>query len=146
MLITTLYMIMDSNYISKNRCKFLLRYHLIFVCKYRRKVLASNNISSDIKKLSADIASKHDVEIKYMETDKDHIHYMIETTPNINLSDFVRVLKQYTSYHIWQKYEPYLSKCYWHERTFWSDGYFIASIGEVSSTTLQYYIENQGKN
>ena len=81
-----------------------------------------------------------------METDKDHIHYMIETTPNINLSDFVRVLKQYTTYHIWQKYESYLSKCYWHERTFWSDGYFIASIGEVSSTTLQYYIENQGKN
>lgn len=100
MLITNLYRDMDSNYISKNRCKFLLRYHLIFVCKYRRKVLAGNNISSDIKKLSSDIASKHRVEIKYMETDKDRIHYMIETTPNINLSDFVRVLKQYTTYHI----------------------------------------------
>lgn len=129
-----------------NRNKYLLRYHLIFVCKYRRKLLCGNNIATDIKKLSLDIATKHNVEIHYMETDKDHIHYMIETSPNINLSDFVRVLKQYTTYHIWQKYESYLSKCFWHERTFWSDGYFIASIGEVSSATLKHYIENQGRN
>ena len=91
---------MGNAYISKNRCKFLLRYHLIFVCKYRRKLLAGNNISSDIKKLSEQIANRHNVIIKYMETDKNHIHYMIETIPNINLSDFVRTLKQYTTYHI----------------------------------------------
>lgn len=123
----------------------MLRYHLIFVCKYRLKILAGNNISSDIKKLSFEIAERHNVEIKYVEVDKDHIHYMIETTPNINLSDFVRVLKQYTTYHIWRKYENYLSKCFWNEKTFWSDGYFIASIGEVSAETLKHYIENQGK-
>lgn len=35
---------------------------------------------------------------------------------------------------------------FWKERTFWSDGYFISSIGEVSSDTLKHYIENQGKN
>lgn len=136
---------MNNEYKHGYRHKFLLRYHLIFVTKYRRQTLTSQNISSDVKNLSLEIATKHNVEIKYMETDKDHIHYMIETTPNINLSDFVRVLKQYTSYHMWKKYEPYLSKCYWHERTFWSDGYFIASIGEVSSETLKQYIENQGK-
>jgi putative transposase len=43
-----------------------------------------------------------------MEVDKDHIHYMIETRPNINLSDFVRTMKSYTTYHIWQKYSAYL--------------------------------------
>ena len=136
---------MNNDYISKNRCSFLLRFHLILVCKYRRKLLSGNNISNDIKKLSTKIAEKHEVQIKYVETDKDHIHYMVETTPNINLSNFVRTLKQYTAYHIWQKYESYLSKCLWNERTFWSDDYFIASIGEVSSKTLKYYIENQSK-
>lgn len=136
---------MENDYKHGNRNKFLLRYHLIFVCKFRRRVLTGNNIASDIKRLSLEIAEKHNVKIKYMETDQNHIHYMIETTPNINLSNFVRVLKQYTTYHIWVKYEPYLSKCFWHEKTFWSDGYFIASIGEVSSETLKHYIENQGK-
>lgn len=80
-----------------------------------------------------------------METDNDHIHYMIETTPNINLSNYVRTLKSFTTFHLWQKYNYFLSKIYWKEKTFWSDGYFISTIGDVSSTTLRQYIENQGK-
>lgn len=136
---------MNKDYKHGHRHKFLLRYHLILVCKYRRRILSANNISSDIKTLATQISDSHNIYIHYMEADKDHLHLMIETTPNINLSDFVRTLKSYTTYHIWEKYTPYLSKCFWNERTFWSDGYFISSIGEVSSDTLKHYIENQGK-
>lgn len=137
---------MDTKYRSKGHCKFLLRYHLILVCKYRLKLMSASNISSDIKKLSEQIAKKHNVDIWYLESDKDHIHYMIEVEPNTNLANFVKTLKSYTTYHIWKKYPNYLRKCFWKERTFWSDGYFIASIGEVSSDTLKKYIENQGKS
>lgn len=137
---------MDTKYRSKGHCKFLLRYHLILVCKYRLKLMSASNISSDIKKLSEQIAKKHNVDIWYLESDKDHIHYMIEVEPNMNLANFVKTLKSYTTYHIWKKYPNYLRKCFWKERTFWSDGYFIASIGEVSSDTLKEYIENQGKS
>ena len=82
--------------------------------------------------------------IRYMETDKDHIHYMIETEPTVRLSDLVRTLKSYTTFHIWKKYPNYLSKCFWKEKTFWTDGYFICSVGNVSEETLRKYIENQG--
>jgi putative transposase len=75
-----------------------------------------------------------------MEVDKDHIHYMIETTPNINLSNLVRTMKSDITYHIWKKYSNYLSKCFWKERTFFSDGYFISSIGNVSRNTSKNYI------
>lgn len=78
---------MNTEYRSKGHSKFLLRYHLILVCKYRLKIMAANNISSDIKKLSKKIASRHEVNIWHVEADKDHIHYMIETTPNTNLKD-----------------------------------------------------------
>ena len=71
---------------------------------------------------------------------------MIETDLNINLSDFVRVLKQCTLYHLWQKYSSYLSKIFWSEKTFWSDGYFIASIREISTEALKHCIENRGKD
>lgn len=137
---------MDTKYRSKGHCKFLLRYHLILVCKYRLKLMSASNISSDIKKLSEQIAKKHNVDIWYLESDKDHIHYMVEVEPNTNLANFVKTLKSYTTYHIWKKYPNYLRKCFWKERTFWSDSYFIASIGEVSSDTLKEYIENQGKS
>lgn len=133
-----------GNWKSKGHSKFLLQYHLILVCKYRKKLLAGNNISNDIKKMSSDICSKHNVVIKYMETDKDHIHYMIETDPTIRISDFVRMLKSYTTFHIWKKYPEYLSKCFWREKTFCTDGYFVCSVGNVSEETLRQYIENQG--
>ena len=136
---------MANTYKSGSHNKYLLQYHLIFVCKYRKKLLSVNKIASDIKKLSLEICSKHNVVVHYMEVDKDHIHHMIETIPNINLSNLVRTMKSYTSYHIWEKYSTYLSKCLWKERKFWSDSYFISSIGNVSQETLQHYIENQGK-
>ena len=79
-----------------------------------------------------------------MEVDKDHIHYMIETRPNINLSDFVRTMKSYVIYHIKELYKPYLRKCVWKEKTSFTDGYFIRSVGNVSEKTLKEYIENQG--
>ena len=136
---------MITEYCHGKRVKYLLRYHLILVCKYRISCLADTKISESLKFLSTNISEKHSVEILFMEVDNDHIHYMIQTSPNINLSNYVRVLKQYTTYHLWKKYYDYLRDYFWHEKTFWSDGYFIASIGEVSSATLQQYIENQGK-
>lgn len=77
-----------DNWKSKSRHKYLLQYHLIFVCKYRKKMLTPR-ISEDIKQLSFEICKRMGVEIKTMETDKDHIHYMIETEPAISISELL---------------------------------------------------------
>lgn len=135
---------MNNNWKSKNRHKFLLQYHLIFVCKYRKKLLANKTISDGIKQFSYEICQKYNVIINKMEADKDHIHYMLETEPNINLSNLVRTIKAYTTYRIWQLHKEYLSRHFWKEHTFWTDGYFICSIGNVSERQLREYIENQG--
>ena len=129
---------------SKNRHKYLLQYQIIFVCKYRKKLLMSKQISDDIKQFSYEICQKHKVIIRYMETDKDHIHYMIETEPTMSISKIVNLMKSYTTYHIWKKYPDYLRKHFWKEHTFWTDGYFVCSVGNVSEEMLRKYIENQG--
>lgn len=120
-----------------------MQYHLIFVCKYRKRLLVKN-ISDEIKQLSYEICNKHNVTIKEMETDKDHIHYFIETEPTISISKIVNLMKSYTTFHIWENNSKYLSKHFWEERTFWTDGYFVCSVGNVSEKTLKEYIENQG--
>ena len=86
---------------SKNRHRYLLQYHIIFVCKYRKKLLISKQISDDIKQFSYEICQKHNVVIKYMETDKDHIHYMTETGPTTSVSKIVNLMKSYTTCHSW---------------------------------------------
>ena len=76
--------------------------------EYRKKLLMSKQISDDIKQFSYEICQKHKVIIRYMETDKDHIHYMIETEPTMSISKIVNLMKNYTTYHIWKRYPDYL--------------------------------------
>ena len=88
----------------------------------RKKLLVSKQISDDIKQFSYEICQRHKVIIRYMETDKDHIHYMIETEPTMSVSKIVNLMKSYTTYHIWERYPNYLRKHFRKEHTFWTDG------------------------
>lgn len=91
-----------------------------------------------------DIPNTRGYEIIAMEADKDHMHFLISYDTTDRVCDIVKIVKQETTYCLWQKYGSFLSKQYWKKRIFWSDGYFACSIGEVSSATIQKYIESQG--
>lgn len=132
----------NKNYKSKNHSKFILTYHIIFTCKYRKKLLIK--YGEDVKQIMYDISKKYDFDIKEMEVDKDHIHMMISSAPKISPLQIVRVLKQKSTIQMWRRYASELKKQYWKENTFWTDGYFCSTIGEVSSETLKHYIQNQG--
>ena len=91
-----------------------------------------------------DISKRYDFDIKEMEVDKDHIHMMISSAPKISPLQIARMLKQQSTIQMWRRYASELKKQYWKENTFWTDGYFCSTIGEVSSETLKHYIQNQG--
>ena len=71
-------------------------------------------------------------------------NFLLSYDTTDRVCDIVKIVKQETTYYLWHKYGSLLSKQYWKKKIFWSDGYFACSIGEVSSTTIQKYIENQG--
>ncbi|RAK13847.1 putative transposase [Anoxybacillus vitaminiphilus] len=130
-------------YISENHSKYLLMCHLIFVCKYRKKLLLK--VGDDIKTEIESIANHYGWQIIEQEIDQDHIHILIRYSPKWSILEIVRLLKQLTTYRMWQKHNKYLSQHFWKERTFWSDGYFSCSIGNVSKEIIQKYIQEQGR-
>ena len=134
---------MDSRYNRHNRRKYSPKVHIDLVTKYHKQLLIGS-IADDIKQKIFDIANTRGYEIIVIETDKDHIHFLLSYDTTDRVSDIVKIVKQETTYHLWQKYSSILSKQYWKEKTFWSDGYSACSIGEVSSATIQKYIESQG--
>ena len=95
--------------------------HLIFVTKYRKR-LFYGAFREDVKQLLFEACVKHHWYIKHMETDKDHVHILLQYNPTDSM----------------------LKKHYWKEHTLWSDGYFAASIGTVSQSVIEHYIEHQG--
>ena len=122
---------MDIRYNRHNRQKYSLKVHIILVTKYRKQLLKDS--------IEDDIANTRDCENIAIETDKDHIHFY-DTADRV--CDIVKIAKQETTYYLWQKYSSVLSRQYW-EKKICPYGYFACSIGEVSSATIQKYIESQ---
>ena len=134
---------MDNGYNRHNRRKYSLKVPIVLVTKYRRQLL-KGTIADDVKQKIFDICNSNSWNMIAMETDKDHVHFLVSYDAADRVCDIVKVVKQQTTYHLWQKYSDFLSRQYWKKKIFWSDGYFACSIGEVSSATIQKYIENQG--
>lgn len=132
----------NREYKTRNHSKFLLKCHLIFVVKYRRKII-HGKLKSDLKSIFLS-AQTNDFKIEVMESDIDHIHFLIDYDPILSISMIVRHLKQISAIEIWKLHENYLMKIFWKHRTFWTKGYFVSSIGNASIDTIHKYIEEQG--
>ena len=132
------------DYTSKNHSKYLLIVHLIFVTEYRKQLLVK--YGDEIKIILEDVSKEKNFKIVTMEVDKDHIHLLVNYSPILSVVEMVRHLKQISTYRIWRQNNNHLdlSKQFWKEKTFWSDGYFACSIGNISKETIEKYIQNQG--
>jgi len=133
----------QKDYISKNHSKFLIKYHIVLVCKYRKKLLIGA-VEYNMKQIMQSISNLSDFDIEVMETDKDHIHMMVRSEPKLSPLQIVRRIKQMSTKAIWEKHENYLRHIFYKENTFWTDGCFVSSVGNVSQETIRKYIENQG--
>ena len=134
---------MQNRYNRNNRRKYNLKVHIVLVTKYRKQILV-NGIDSYLKKTCECIAKQHCWSIIAMETDKDHIHILLEYDTAESVSKIIGAIKQLTTYQMWKSYTNVLQKHYWKQHILWSDGYFACSIGEVSAATIQNYINSQG--
>ena len=128
---------MDNRYNRHNRRKYSLKVHIVLVTKYRKQIL-KGSIADDVKQKIYDICNSKGYGIIAMETDKDHIHFLISYDTTDRVCDIVKLIKQQTTYYLWQKYPNFMFKQYWKKKIFWSDGYFACSIGEVS---VSHYTE-----
>lgn len=123
--------------------KFTLKCHIVFCVKYRKKLLVKSSIAQTIKDTILG-AQTNDFKIQVMEVDKDHIHLLVDYSPNVSVSQIVRLLKQVTTAQVWFGYNTELRKHFWKRRVFWSAGYFVCSTGDASAETIAKYIAEQG--
>lgn len=132
---------------TNSHCKNLILYHLIFVCKYRRKCFSNTDFAEKLKLQFFEIAKKYDFEIDTIDLDyskSDHI--LVRGVPKLSPLQIVRVLKQQINYWAWQNYETYLKQFYWKAHHLWTRGYFCSTVGNVSADTVHEYLERQGRN
>lgn len=128
---------------SKNHSKFSIKYHIIFVVKYRKRLL-ENDIDLAMKNIIKNVSNQSDFSIDVLETDKNHIHILVDSIPKLSPLQIVNRLKSISTNRIWKLFPSFLQKHFWKEKTFWSDGYFVCTTGQVSTEAILKYISNQG--
>ena len=122
---------------------YYLQYHIVWVCKYRRRILNPGICGYIRKILPKLLRSMPGVRIESIGFDKDHLHLVMSIPPRNSISSVMGQLKSQSASKL-RKAFPWLTKVYWDENLVWSPGYFVSSIG-VDVETIKNYVEHQGR-
>lgn len=126
---------------NNNHSVFALYYHLIFVVKYRRKVI-NDDISNRLKEVFERIQPNYNISLQEWNHDKDHVHIFFKAQPNTEISKFINAYKSASSRLIKKEF-PQIKRQLWKEY-FWSRSFCLITTGGVSIDVIKKYIENQG--
>ncbi len=129
-------------YIKTAHSVYYLQYHVVWVCKYRRRILNPGMCGYIRKLLPKLLRSMAGMELKSIGFDEDHVHVVMSIPPKYSISTVMGKLKSQSASQL-RKAFPWLAKVYWEENIVWSPSYFVSSIG-VDEETVKKYVEHQG--
>ena len=119
-------------------------YHIVCPAKYRR-VIFSSELDKELKNICLEISKRYEVEFIEIGTDKDHVHFLVQSVPMYSPTKIVRMIKSITARELFQKF-PNLKKELWGGE-FWTKGFFMSTVGKHGDEAkIKNYVKNQGKN
>ncbi len=121
-------------------CIFAMHVHLVFVTKYRRKVLSVQSIER-LNEIFADVCGNFEAELIEMNGEDDHVHLLVNYPPKVAVSKLVNSLKGVSS-RLLRKEFPELHKRFY-KGVLWSPSYFAGSCGGAPLSIIRQYVENQ---
>lgn len=127
-------------YRLSSHSKHDLKVHLIWVPKYRKRVL-SGQVAHRVRDVIRQIAMEHELVLVHRKVAIDHVYVFISYRPMQCISDIVKWLKGTSSRLLLQEF-PHLRKSFW-GRHLWARGYCAISSGNLTDEMIQQYIEEQ---
>ena len=122
----------------------VLLYHLVFPTKYRR-VMIDEHVDQLIRDVCLEIAKRYEIHFLEIGTDKDHVHFLIQSVPVWSVSRLVMLIKSMTAKHV-LLIMPELKKALWGS-SLWTSGYYASTIGKHGSeTVIIKYVKEQGRH
>src|SRR3989339_2270227 len=111
-----------SKYLHKSHNVSVLLYHLVCPTKYRRVVI-DEQVDEILKQTCLEIAKRYELEFIEIGTDKDHVHFLIQSVPTYSPTKLVRMVKSLTARPVFAQ-APHVKKQLWGGE-FWTDGYVV---------------------
>ena len=131
---------MDKNTLSHTRWE--CKYHIVFAPKYRRKVIYGK-IREDICEILSSLCKRKGVEILGGNVMSDHVHILVSIPPKMSVSSFMGYLKGKSALMMFDRHANLKYK--FGNRHFWSEGYYVSTVG-LNEATIKKYIQEQEKH
>ena len=131
-----------SEYVHKSHNVSVLLYHLVCPAKYR-KVVFSTEVDEHLKDICLEISKRYEIEFIEIGTDRDHVHFLIQSVPMYSPTKIAQTVKSITAREIFKQLPSVKQKLWGGE--FWSKGYFINTVGQKGNEeTISKYVRSQG--
>lgn len=132
-----------SQLIRKSHNVNVLLYHIVCPAKYRR-IVFSEEVDQVLKSVCLDIAQRYEITFLEIGTDRDHVHFLVQSVPMYSPTKIVRIIKSITAREIFAR-APSVKKKLWGGE-FWSDGYYVSTVGQHGTEdTVRRYVKQQGR-
>ena len=132
-----------SRLIRKSHNVSILLYHIVFPAKYRRAVI-DEKVDQVMKEVCLEIADRYQIEFLEIGTDKDHVHFLVQSVPTYSITKIVTTIKSITAKKVFERV-PSVKKQLWGGE-FWADGYYVGTVGKhATEEVIQEYVKKQGQ-
>ena len=133
---------MANKHNSLSHTKWLCKYHIVFTPKNRRKIIY-NQYRESIKEIIKSLCKYKGVEIIEGHLMADHVHMLVSIPPKYSVSSIIGYLKCKSALMIFDKHANLKYK--FGNRHFWSEGYYVSTVG-LNEATIAKYIREQEKH
>ena len=119
---------------------YTIQYHIVWCTKYRHKII-QGKVETRLKEIIQQRAEDNQFRIEELETDLDHIHLLIDCSPQHYIPNMVKALKG-VSARLLFKAHPEIKRQLWGGHL-WNPSYFVATVSENTEEQIREYIKGQ---
>ncbi len=119
---------------------YSLQYHIVWCTKYRKRVL-QDGIDTDLKRYLLQMAKEYRFTITAMEIMPDHIHMLVDCSPQFELPRMIKILKGNTARWMFMEH-PQLKEQLWGGHL-WNPSYCVVTVSDRSKEMVEHYIASQ---
>ena len=126
-------------------CTYRIRYHMVFVVKYRKKMLLDKVPLEYFKELLLGIGERYWFKFESVGVEGDHFHIVVGAAPRYSPSSIMQIIKSISAKMIFKRFKEVKKELWGGE--FWSDGGHIDTVSEYGGLEkIKKYVREQGRD
>ncbi len=124
---------------SLSHTKWNCTYHIVFIPKYRRKIMYGE-LRTEIRDNIRKLCEYKGVSIVEGSVSADHVHLCVQIPPKLSVSEFMGYLNGKSALMIFDRHPEFRQKG---NRHFWAKGYYVNTVGRNEDAIKKIYQETR---